>query len=155
LNIGCGTCGKPGWVNLDFCPSPGVNCVYDCRRGLPFTDNSVRSIFTEHFFEHIDYTEEVPLFLSECCRVLEPGGLIRVVVPDAEKYLQAYCADGWKDMIRVRPLNPDLSDVHFGSQFSTKMEVVNAMFRQYFEHKFAWDFETLQFVLNRYGFCDI
>lgn len=155
LNIGCGASGKPGWVNLDFYNLPGVNCVFDCRRGLPFSDNSVRFIFTEHFFEHIDYTEEVPLFVSECCRVLEPGGLIRFVVPDAEKYLRAYCTDGWRDMIQLRPLNPDRSDVHFGSKFNTKMEVVNAVFRQYFEHKFAWDFETMQFVLVRYGFCDI
>jgi predicted SAM-dependent methyltransferase len=155
LNIGCGACGKPGWVNLDFYNLPGVNCVYDCRKDLPFSDNSVKFIFTEHFFEHVDYTEEVPSFLSGCCRVLEPGGLIRIVVPDAELYLRAYCADGWNDMIRVRPLKADLSDVHFGSKFNTKMEVVNSVFRQYFEHKFAYDFDTLQFVLKRYGFCDV
>jgi predicted SAM-dependent methyltransferase len=155
LNVGCGDRGKPGWVNLDFSSCPGVNCVYDCRKDLPFSDNSVRFVFTEHFLEHIDYTEELPLFLSECCRVLQPGGVIRIVVPDAEKYILAYCAEGWEDLIRVRPLQRDLSDVHFGSKFSTKMEVVNAMFRQYFEHKFAYDFSTLQFVLSRYGFHDV
>jgi predicted SAM-dependent methyltransferase len=155
LNIGCGSCGKPGWINLDFYTGPGVNCVYDCRKGLPFADNSARFIFTEHFLEHIDYTEEVPLFLSECCRILQPGGVIRIIVPDAEKYMRAYCAEGWADLIRVRPLRSDLSDVHFGSLFNTKMEVVNAMFRQYFEHKFAYDFPALQFVLERYGFSEV
>jgi predicted SAM-dependent methyltransferase len=155
LNIGCGACGKPGWINLDFYNLPGVNCIYDCRKGLPFSDSSARFIFTEHFFEHIDYTEEVPLFLSECWRVLEPGGRIRIVVPDGEEYLRAYCADGWEEMTRVRPLHPDHSDVHFGSKFATKMEVVNAVFRQYFEHKFAYDFDTLKFVLSRYGFRDV
>ena len=155
LNVGCGALGKPGWVNLDFYNLPGVNCVYDCRKDLPFADNSVKFIFTEHFFEHIDYTEEVPYFLSECCRVLEPGGRIRIVVPDGELYLRAYCADGWDEMVRVRPLHADHSDVHFGSKFSTKMEVVNSAFRQYFEHKFAYDFDTLRFVLKRYGFSDV
>jgi len=155
LNVGCGACGKPGWVNLDFYNLPGVNCVYDCRRDLPFSNNSVRFIFAEHFFEHIDYTEEVPVFLSACCRVLKPGGVIRIIVPDAEKYLRAYCADGWEDLARVRPLRPDLSDVHFGSKFNTKMEVVNAAFRQYFEHKYAYDFDTLCFLLNRYGFGEV
>jgi len=77
---------------------------------------------------------------------------MRAVVPDAEKYMRAYCAEGWDDLIRVRPLNPDHSDVHFGSRFNTKMEVVNAMFRQYFDHKFAYDFPTLQFLFERYGF---
>lgn len=155
VNIGCGERGKPGWENVDFFDSPGVNCVYDCRRGLPFADNAVKGIFTEHFFEHIDYTEEVPFFLSECNRVLQPGGVIRIIVPDAEKYVRAYCAEGWKELTLVRPLNPDHSDVHFGSRFNTKMEVLNAVFRQYFEHKFAYDFPTLEFLLRRYGFSEV
>ena len=155
VNIGCGERGKPGWENVDLFDSPGVNCLYDCRRGLPFADDAVKGIFTEHFFEHLDYTEEVPFFLSECNRVLQPGGVIRIIVPDAEKYVRAYCAEGWEDLTRVRPLNPDHSDVHFGSKFNTKMEVLNAVFRQYFAHKFAYDFPTLEFLLRRYGFSGI
>jgi predicted SAM-dependent methyltransferase len=155
LNIGCGACGKPGWENVDLCKIPEVNCVYDCRRDLPFADNSAKFIFTEHFFEHIDYAEEAPYFLTECCRVLEPGGVIRIVIPDAEKYMRAYCADGWDEMTRVRPLKADHSDVHYGSKFQTKMEVVNAVFRQYFEHKYAYDYATLEFLLKRYGFAEV
>lgn len=155
VNIGCGDRGKPGWENVDMFRSPGVNCIYDCRRSLPFADNTVKAIFTEHFFEHIDYTEEVPVFLSECHRVLQSSGTIRIVVPDAEKYVRAYCAEGWESLTAVRPLRADHSDVHFGSKFHTKMEVLNAMFRQYFEHKFAYDFPTLEFLFLRYGFCEV
>jgi predicted SAM-dependent methyltransferase len=144
----------PAWVNLDLFPFPGVNCLYDCRKGLPFPDDSAKWIFTEHFLEHIDYLEEVPSFLSECYRVLKPGGVIRIIVPDAEKYLHAYCAEGWEELARVRPLLPDHTDRE-GSRFNTKMEVVNSVFRRYFEHKYAYDFATLDFVLRRHGFCDI
>jgi hypothetical protein len=35
------------------------------------------------------------------------------------------------------------------------MEVVNSVFRQYFEHKWAYDFATLEFLLGRYDFCEI
>jgi predicted SAM-dependent methyltransferase len=152
VNIGCGFEGKPGWTNVDVVPAEGVNCIYDCRTGLPFADGSVRWIFTEHFFEHIDYTDEVPVFLTACYRALSPGGVIRIIVPDAEKYVRAYCAEGWGDLTAIRPLHADHSDSVFGSRFHTKMEVVNAVFRQYFEHKFAYDFATLEFVLRRYGF---
>ena len=155
VNIGPGQSAKEGWVNVDIFEYPGVNCIYDCRTGLPFCDESVRGIFTEHFFEHIDYVEEAPIFLLECHRVLEPGGVIRIIIPDAEKYIRGYCADGWEQLAAVRPLNPDHSDVHFGSRFHTKMEVLNAVFRQYFEHKYAYDFTTLEFALRRAGFSDV
>lgn len=94
VNLGAGTYGKLGWVNVDISPAPGINCVYDCRKSLPFPNESVKGIFSEHFFEHIDYVEEVPDFLSECYRVLEVGGVIRIIVPDAEQYLFAYCKEG-------------------------------------------------------------
>lgn len=155
LNIGCGPCGKAGWVNADIDAHPGVNCFWDCRKSLPFPDESAQWIFTEHFVEHLDYSEEIPHFLSECHRVLERGGIIRIIVPDAEKYLRGYCLEGWAELTKVRPLGPGLLDVHFGSTYHTKMELVNVLFRQYFEHKFAWDYETMEFVLRRYGFSSI
>jgi predicted SAM-dependent methyltransferase len=155
INVGPGQSAKDGWVNVDVFRYPGVNCIYDCRKSLPFADESVSVVFTEHFFEHIDYVEEAPFFLSECHRVLQPQGVVRIIVPDVERYVRAYCNDGWNDLIDVRPLNPDHTDVHFGSRFQTKMEVLNAVFRQYFEHKYAYDFPTLELALRRAGFTDI
>jgi predicted SAM-dependent methyltransferase len=49
---------------------------------LPFNDNSVCYIFSEHFFEHLFHDEAVCL-LNECWRILKPRGVIRIVVPDA------------------------------------------------------------------------
>jgi predicted SAM-dependent methyltransferase len=155
LNIGCGSCGKPGWINTDIDSSPGVNCSWDCRKSLPFPDNSATCIFTEHFVEHMDYCEEIPFFLSECYRVLELGGVIRIIVPDAEKYLRGYCEGGWDELAKVRPLGPGFSDAYFGSRYNTKMELVNVVFRQHFQHKFAWDYETMEFVLRRFGFSKV
>jgi predicted SAM-dependent methyltransferase len=112
----------------------------------------VKCIFCEHFFEHIDYTEEVPYFLSECHRVLKPGGVIRLIVPDIEKYLRAYSVGGWEDLSKIRPLKTNHTDYYGGSQYNTRMELINVLFRQGHEHKFAYDEETLEFVLRRYGF---
>src|SRR5690554_54993 len=90
VNIGPGLHAREGWTNVDIFDGPNITCVYDCRTSLPFPDASVRGIFCEHVFEHIDYTEEVPYFLTECHRVLQPGGVLRIIVPDAGRYLQAY-----------------------------------------------------------------
>jgi len=105
VNLGCGLSGKIGWVNVDIIKFPNVNCIYDCRKSLPFPENSVKSIFCEHFIEHLDYKEEVP-FLTECYRVLRVGGVIRIIVPDAEKYLRVYCEKGWGYLSKIHRLDP-------------------------------------------------
>lgn len=155
VNIAPGNQGRAGWVNLDVWEAPLVDCLYDCRKSLPFPDASVRGIFCEHFFEHIDYTEEVPYFLSECHRVLKRGGVLRLILPDAEKYLRAYCKGGWEELNRIRPLDPGQTDSYFHCRYNTPMELINVIFRQGHEHKFAYDFETLRFLLLRYGFSDV
>jgi predicted SAM-dependent methyltransferase len=155
VNLGSGATGKPGWVNVDLFAAPGVNCVYDCRKSLPFANSSVQGIFSEHFFEHIDYVEEVPDFLAECHRVLQPGGVLRIIVPDIEKYLQAYCRQGWEVLSKIRPLDSDRTDFYFNHKYNTKLELINFVFRQGYEHKYAYDFATLEFLLYKYGFSKV
>ncbi len=152
VNVGAGDKGKPGWVNIDVVKAPGINCLYDCRKKLPFPDDSVKGIFSEHFFEHLDYTEEVPCFLSECHRVLRPGGVLRLIVPDLQKYLRAYCEEGWDTLVKIRPLQDGKTDRWFKCRYRTKMELLNVLFRQGCEHKYAYDYKTLEFLLHRYGF---
>jgi len=164
LNIGAGDCGLDGWVNMDAFKCKGVNCLWDPRDKLPFDDNSVKGIFSEHFFEHIHYTEEAPGFLRECYRVLQPGGVLRIIVPDAGRYLNAYAsADAWAELTELRPLErqdqtqdgTDRVDPYFGWTYNTPMELMNAVFRQSQEHKFAYDAETLMFVMQKNGFATV
>src|SRR5688572_3494633 len=54
VNIGCGGSPTPGWVNLDLVSHPLVT-YWDGRKGLPFRDGTVSIIFSEHFFEHLEY----------------------------------------------------------------------------------------------------
>lgn len=152
VNVGAGRRGRDGWVNVDSTGYPGVDCIYDCRKSLPFSDGSVRGIFSEHFLEHIDYTEEVPVFLTECRRVLQPGGVLRVIVPDAELYLRAYVEDGWTSLEKVRGLEAGHRDHYYPNAYVTKMELVNQVFRQGYEHKYAYDWHTLQHAMQTFGF---
>ena len=154
-NIGAGGAGLAiGWVNIDYTQCKNVHYIFDCRKELPFAANSVKGIFTEHFFEHIDFNEEVPYFLKEAHRVLQSDGCIRIIVPDAEKYLTGYCSDGWESLKQTRPLNKNLTD-SMGIKYNTKMELINEVFRQGGEHKYAWDYDTLKYVLETAGFSRI
>jgi len=154
VNLGAGNAGKQGWVNVDGFQGAGVNCVYDIRTDLPFPDGSVRGIFTEHLMEHLDYTDEAPRLVTECYRVLQTGGVVRIIVPDAERYLRLYSSGGWDGLTDLRPLEAK-KDHYFGFLYNTRMELINVVFRQRYEHKFAYDFETLAFLLRRGGFREV
>lgn len=155
VNIGAGSLGKPGWTMYICTMLPGINYIYDCRQSLPFPDNSVKEIFTEHFFEHINYVEEVPCFLSECHRFLQPGGVIRIIIPDAEKCLNGYCKAGWEELIKIRPLDLEHKDFYFKFKYNTKIELINFVFRRNYKHKYAYDYETLEMILSKSGFSKV
>lgn len=158
VQLGCGQNGKPGWVNLDRRRYPGVNCVYDCRRSLPFPDGSVQALYAEHFLEHLDYTEEVPEFLMECARVLAPEGTLRLVVPDMGAYLRAYSLpvdEAWERFRQLRPLGAGGLDPAYECHYRTRMELINTVISQGHQHRFAYDYEQLHYVLSQYPFRDI
>jgi predicted SAM-dependent methyltransferase len=143
VNVGCGSNPTPGWVNLDVVSHPGVY-FWDCRLGLPFSDAAVAAIYSEHFFEHRDETE-ARTFLRECLRCLQPQGVLRLVVPDVGAYLRGYSGP-WELLADMRPLDrtPDgWRDRWLGQVYQTKMQFMNAVFRQRYEHKYAYDAETL------------
>jgi len=70
--------------------------VYDLRKGIPFPDNSVDAVYHSHTLEHIDRNLLDPAqdaalnFTKECLRVLKPGGILRIVVPDLEHFVRDY-----------------------------------------------------------------
>jgi SAM-dependent methyltransferase len=89
LNLGCGRRFHPGWVNLDFSPvAPDVR-AHDLRKGIPYPDGTFDVVYHSHVLEHFPKCT-APTFLLECHRVLRPGGVIRVAVPDLEQIARLY-----------------------------------------------------------------
>jgi predicted SAM-dependent methyltransferase len=147
LNLACGPNRKEGWINIDL--TDGVDLHLDLRERLPFPDDSVEVIYSEHFFEHLNYPSEVLFFLRESYRVLVSGGLFTVGVPDAEPALIAYANrdEHAFELQRRMHWHPDWCD--------TLMHHVNYLFRQSQEHKYAYDGETLALILERAGFVQV
>ncbi len=89
LNLGCGSRYLDGWMNLDISPvSPDVQAC-DLLNGLPFSDNTFDFLYHSHLLEHIPKAKVADV-LIECCRVLKPGCVVRVVVPDLESITRLY-----------------------------------------------------------------
>jgi predicted SAM-dependent methyltransferase len=146
LNIGCGPNLKPGWVNIDLVACADLQL--DMREAMPLPDKCAQMIYSEHFFEHIDYPRDAMHFLSECHRVLEPGGVFSVGVPDTSWPLLDYGGTGPGGYFETA------HRWHAG-WCKTKLEHINYHFRQDGEHRFMWDFETLEGALARSGFTNI
>jgi SAM-dependent methyltransferase len=89
LNVGCGQTFHPEWINVDVVPAaPGVRRV-DLAHGLPFADRSIDACYCSHVLEHLR-PEAAARALAEMFRVLRPGGVVRLVVPDLRRIAEQY-----------------------------------------------------------------
>ena len=88
-NLGCGNQTCPGWLNIDIvCTGPGV-VVHDLSTGIPLPDASCEVVYHSHVLEHLKRAD-AQFFMRECFRVLKPGGILRVAVPDLEQICRQY-----------------------------------------------------------------
>jgi len=146
LNLGAGFHQCDGWTPIDLMVSPPGGIRWDVRWGLPLEDASARRIHCEHFFEHLRFPDEVMPVLAECFRVLEAGGALRIIVPDAARYISAYVRHDSAFFNAMRQLGGA------AVPFDTDIEIVNQAFRMGGDHQFAWDLAVMQRRLEAVGF---
>ncbi len=144
VNLGCGPFGEEGWVNFDLIAAPGVTMRVDCRYPLPLADGAARGIHVEHYFEHLEPRVERPRFLAECRRCLAPGGILRIIVPDVRKYVEAYLTEDWTALNALG-----------WEGCGAKMEALNHVLIQEGEHYGGFDAEYLRQTLQQAGFVDV
>ena len=104
LNLGCGSCVVPAWTNVDYALGARLAKVpafrkvnerlglfhmrwderihiHDLRTRFPWRDGSAEAAYSSHTLEHLS-RDEGRHFIKECHRVLAPGGVLRVIVPE-------------------------------------------------------------------------
>ena len=89
LNVGCGPCVVPGWMHADRFDVKGIDFSYDIRAGLPVESNHFEYIVGMHMLQDVPYPDLLPV-LCELRRVLKPGGLLRLGLPDLDRAIAAY-----------------------------------------------------------------
>ncbi len=127
VNIGCGATPTPGWTNFDnsltvrlsrvpgvlsalarlgmadssqrhfaeVVESSGIRWANAVHR-IPLDNDVVRALYSSHMVEHLDEIK-VRSFLQEARRVLAPGGILRLAVPDLAALTEKYRASGDAD----------------------------------------------------------
>ncbi|PTN34168.1 methyltransferase type 11 [Desulfonatronum sp. SC1] len=89
LNLGCGKRFHSAWTNVDFKSSSPAVIAHDLEKGLPFESCNFEAVYHSHLLQRFPkgYASS---FLKDCYRILKPGGIIRVVVPDQENIVRLY-----------------------------------------------------------------
>ena len=89
LNLGCGGRKHPSWINADLVPKDPSVLDVDVSAPLPFEENQFDAVFHAHMLEHLE-PEVGARLMKECQRILRPGGVIRVSIPDFERHAREY-----------------------------------------------------------------
>ena len=143
VNLGCGYRPMNDWINVDQARGSEIQVVWDLRRGLPFQNESCSAIFSEHLIEHIP-RDDARRLLAECYRVLSNGGVLRLSTPDAGRYLRSYAGD-----------QKFLHNPALGQDAEMPMDRVNQMMREYGQHLWVYDADSLALALKSAGFSQI
>ena len=93
LHLGCADKIIPGFINVDVRDLPGVDVVADARKLDMFENGSVDLMYACHILEHFPRPKTFPTIL-EWNRVLKPGGVLRIAVPDWDATVEAYRRTG-------------------------------------------------------------
>jgi len=96
LNIGVGKKPKEGFIGVDISRDTDADIIIDCEKPLPFTDESVDEVYSQHFLEHIHNPDE---FLQELFRVCKPGAKCEFHLPNHSSDLSIVLSHYWQPSI--------------------------------------------------------
>jgi SAM-dependent methyltransferase len=189
LHIGCGTVTPEGWINLDgswnarlanhslgrriartFRLIPKHACdvgwagkvlPHNLRKPLPFENDSLYAIYGSHVLEHL-YLDQAGNLLKECFRTLEPGGILRLVVPDLRLLVSAYLKHETVKKL-VRPANVTRAD-ELNQRLLLRTPCApagNILYKLYtaltnfHSHKWMYDVKSLVWHISKAGFVEV
>jgi predicted SAM-dependent methyltransferase len=116
--------------------------IHDLFQPLPYTDNSVSCIYAGEVWEHFEYPDAARI-AADCFRVLAPGGVLRVCVPDGPtfwgRYLELYQEE------QSKPLAERSATVlrqHVGLHFQNIM--TRRLWFESMGHTHKWQFDDIQ-----------
>jgi predicted SAM-dependent methyltransferase len=190
LNLGCGLRTHPRWINVDgswnarlakhpilrktllllhFMSADKAErpwsrdiFIHDVRKPLPFQDGCADAVYASHVFEHL-YREEGQQLVRESFRVLVPGGIIRIVVPDLRDAVREYL--GERPFGEHSPAEKALSPADlFNQRLLMRWPSPSKRFplyrlyeawQDFHSHKWMYDEQSLGSLIRSVGFVDV
>jgi predicted SAM-dependent methyltransferase len=170
VQYGCGLSAPSGWRNFDASPTlrferiPLLGELYkrnkarfpkavefgDIVKGLPVADNSCRGVYCSHVLEHLSL-EDFRKSLRNTLRILAPGGIFRLVLPDLK-----YCVDKYLQTAGPKAAHAFLQDTHLGHEHRSRgLRGLAVSWLGNSKHLWMWDYDAMEQELREAGFVDI
>lgn len=175
VHYGCGQCSPKEWKNFDVSPTLRIqktpvlgwllkhslgqifekNVQYgDITKGLPgIKDNTVDGAYCSHVLEHMSLFD-FRKALENTYKMLKPGGVFRLIMPDLKVLVDDYIADKANG-------DPEAS-IRFVKRTIMGMEdrprnlkAVSKLAYGYLNHLWLWDTESTINELKKAGFTKI
>lgn len=178
INVGCGTCPTKGYLNFDNSLTvraagvPGIPAILrrigvlgehqlkfasvaaesgirwaNASSHIPLPDSSVAIAYSSHMIEHLT-RKDADGFLEEMHRVLVPGGILRLAVPDLGLLVRNYQAQGDADAFVSATLLAEETGV-------TLRDVIRRLIIGGRSHAWMYDGKSLKKLLEKHGFTDV
>lgn len=170
VQYGCGQGGPATWVNYDASPTlrferiPLIGRLYtrnsqrfadtvrygDVVAGLPEPDASADAVYCSHVLEHLAL-EDLRVALANTIRLLKPGGVFRLVVPDMEFEARRYLDNPDTDAV-----SQFMDATYLGSRRrarTLRQKLTSQLGNS--SHLWMWDYKGLAQELTQAGFEDI
>jgi predicted SAM-dependent methyltransferase len=173
VQYGAGCIAPEGWLHYDASPSvwlerlpvigplirvnenrfPSSVQFGDIVDGLPIEENSAQAVYASHVLEHLAY-DEFWVALRNTYKMLKPGGVFRMIVPDLQERARRYLAC-------VASNDPEassrfLKECYLGQ--SSRPRSAFAKLRNLFgrsKHLWMWDEVSLSEALKSVGFVNV
>jgi SAM-dependent methyltransferase len=140
LHLGCGNIHLPGFCNVDILKTPAVDVISDISKLDNFRNESIELIYACHVLEHFSHTDSVNV-LTRWFEVLEPGGELRISVPDIDRIVKIY-SDNWEHF--QTPGHSPWIGLLYGGQGDP-----------YDFHKTGFNFCWLKYIMEKIGYVSI
>ena len=145
LNVGAGSRRPPGYFNIDIQENPEAPKKLDAIghvKSIPLPDGSAKELMAIHLWEHL-YKWECEEVITEWKRVLAPGGLLVLELPDLFKFCQNILDGRMKGGKHLEQLGM------WGAWGDPRTK------DPYMTHRWGWSPESLTEFLKSHGFIKI
>lgn len=146
LHLGCGSRHIPGWFHVDAVNYPHVDHQGRVEDLSFLASASVEIIYASHVLEHFGRQTYLNV-LREWRRVLVPGGILRLSVPDfavaASLYLSGTLPRGIED-VRGLVSGGQRNELDFHAMVFDKQDLTRALHAAGFSSVRTWDWRSTE-----------